>query len=118
RRPFNFGEWPLPGPAGPLPAIPVPPAPPTDPSKRDFLGSTTAGTTLPPIPSLPMAPTFTSFNPSATRPADFAVVAQDAGGGWVRVFDFAAGVERFRFEPFAGFTGGVRVATADVTGDG
>ena len=48
------------------------------------------------------------------------ITGADAGGGpHVRVFDGATGVERFGF--FAtdtAFTGGVRVAAGDVTGDG
>jgi hypothetical protein len=44
----------------------------------------------------------------------------DAGGGpHVRVFDAATGAERFSFFAYgATFTGGVRVAVGDVTGDG
>ena len=48
----------------------------------------------------PTDPNFAAFGPSANRPAVYAVTAQDAGGGWVRVFDFASGIERFRFQPF------------------
>jgi hypothetical protein len=36
----------------------------------------------------------------------------------VRVFDLTQGQERFRFRPFPGNPGGVRVTTADVSGDG
>jgi serralysin len=37
----------------------------------------------------------------------------------VRVFDYASGIERFRFFPYGpAFLGGVNVATGDVTGDG
>lgn len=47
-----------------------------------------------------------------------AVVAPDAGQpGIVRVLD-ANGGERFSFEPYPGFMGGVRVATGDVNNDG
>ncbi len=42
---------------------------------------------------------------------------QDVGGGGVRFFE-ADGDELFAVTPFAGFTGGVRVAVADVNGDG
>ena len=36
----------------------------------------------------------------------------------IRVFDSATGQERFSVQPFPGFQGDVRVATADVNGDG
>jgi len=110
RGPFNFGEIRLVNPPGPLPPIDF--FPPNDPSKRSFLASTQ------PIAdtSLPVVPNFAAFNPGV-RPAAFASVASEEGG-LVRVFDFAAGVERFRFSPFPGFTGSVRIATADVTADG
>ncbi|MFO0802292.1 MAG: SdrD B-like domain-containing protein [Gemmataceae bacterium] len=110
RGPFNFGEIQQLNPPGPLPPIDF--FPPPDPSKRSFLASTPTG-----VPTtLPVVPNFAAFNPGA-RPAAFASVASEEGG-LVRVFDFAAGVERFRFSPFPGFTGSVRIATADVTGDG
>jgi hypothetical protein len=53
-----------------------------------------------------------------SRTPQYLSVAEDLGGGLVRVFDYGAGVERFRFRPFPDFTGGVRTAVADVTGDG
>ena len=85
-----------PGPAGPLPPF-------------DF--------TVPPSnPQLPTAPDFAAFPVAADRPAVYTAVA--GFGGWVRVFDYAAGAERFRFRPFGAFAGEVRVAVADVTGDG
>lgn len=109
RGPFNFGEILLPAPPGPLPPLDF--FPPTDISKRAFLGS--SGTTA---LVLPTSPNFAAFNPGV-RPTAFAEVSQD-DGGLVRVFDFAGGNERFRFKPFGDFKGGVRVTTADVTGDG
>lgn len=88
-----------PGPAGPLPPFDFSPEP------------------VPPsAPKLPTAPDFAAFPVPADRPAVFTAVA--GFGGWVRVFDYAAGAERFRFRPFGAFAGEVRVAVADVTGDG
>ncbi len=109
-----------PDPPPPLPPMDFfPPGPPGVPdlSKRTFLSSTAplpGGT----APTGPTAPDFAAFGAPSSRPPAFAAIAEDAGGGWVRVFDFAAGVERFRFRPFPDFTGGVRVAVGDVTGDG
>ncbi len=49
----------------------------------------------------------------------FAVVAPDAGQpGIVKVLNSTTGTIRFEFEPYVGFTGGVRVATGDVNNDG
>src|SRR5262249_10246022 len=115
RGPFNFGERVLPEPPGPLPPFPPPPPPPP-PTKPDLLGSPPPP--LPPGPVLPSAPNFAAFGAPAVRAIAFAAVAEDVGGGWLRVFDFMAGKERFRFRPFGDFTGGVRVATADLTRDG
>lgn len=90
RGPLNFGEL--------VRATPVPPVPPFPP---------------PPVST----PDFAAFGAPTLRAYGFAAVAQDTGG-LVRVFDFASGNERFRFQPYADFTGGVRVAVADVTRDG
>jgi hypothetical protein len=56
----------------------------------------------------------------AIVPRGIQVVGADAGGGpHVRVFDAATGADKFSFFPYpVGFTGGVRVAAGDVTGDG
>jgi hypothetical protein len=56
----------------------------------------------------------------AVRPDGIQVTGADAGGGpHVRVFDAATGVVKFNLFPYASnFTGGVRVAAGDVTGDG
>ena len=71
------------------------------------------------VTTLPLIPNFPEFGAPALRAIGFAAVAQDVGGaGLVRVFDFMAGNERFRFQPYGGFTGGVRVAIADITRDG
>ena len=105
-------------PAGPLTPInffPATPPAPVDPTKRQFLGSTrVTGAGLPAAPALPTAPNFATRTGAVT----FVAVAEDIGGGMVRVFDYQSGVERFRFAPFPGFAGGVHAATGDVTGDG
>ncbi|MBN9521577.1 FG-GAP repeat protein [bacterium] len=103
-------------PLGPLSPIDFFPVPAPDLSKRGLLASTPPG--LPPAPALGTGPNFAAFGAPAVRAYAFAAVAQDTGGGLVRVFDFASGNERFRFAPFGDFTGGVRVATADLTRDG
>jgi len=115
RGPFNFGEVALPAAPGNLPPIDFFPPPAADVSKRQFL-TTTPEVEVPPAAGT--APNFAAFNPGA-RPAALAAVAEGPGGtGLVRVFDFAGGVERFRFRPFGDFAGGARVTTADVTADG
>jgi fimbrial isopeptide formation D2 family protein len=89
----------------------VPPAPVFEPSKQQFLSSSN------PIPAT--NPNYTplgSVDPNA--PVQFVVTGEGPNGQLVRVFDTTAGVERFRFAPFAGFAGGVRAATADVNADG
>ncbi len=113
-----FGNFPV---ASPLPVpllLPLAPttdvAPGGDASKRMFLGST-PGTT-PPGRTVPDFAALGSV--SAGRRPTFVATAEGAGGGLVRVFDLTAGRERFRFRPFPGNPGGVRVATADLTGDG
>lgn len=99
-----------------------------DNSKRNFLGSSQSGTTVPPTTSPPISvtPDDVSLNPAYsvntgkfTEPA-FVVVAASAGRSpLVRVFDYSTGVERFRFYAYeASYTGGVRVAQGDVNGDG
>lgn len=56
----------------------------------------------------------------AVRNVDIFATGTDAGGGPnVLVFDAATGKSKFNFFAYApSFTGGVRVATGDVTGDG
>ncbi|MFO0807861.1 MAG: SdrD B-like domain-containing protein [Gemmataceae bacterium] len=82
---------------------------------------TTSGSTL---GTAAQSPTFANAasrtglgNPTATR---YLVTGTDQGGApLVRVFDFTTGVEKFSFLAYdASFTGGVRVASNDVTGDG
>jgi fimbrial isopeptide formation D2 family protein/uncharacterized repeat protein (TIGR01451 family) len=103
RGPFNFGE--------------IEP----DPTKRRFLASTSAaaGNQTAPRPDVPMSPSFAVTTGTPDRPA-FVVTAAGAGyGPTVRVFDYATGGERFRFQAYEPwFTGGVRTATGDVDGDG
>lgn len=53
-----------------------------------------------------------------TGPAiNLLAVGADAGGSGVKVYN-SDGSLRFTLDPFPGFTGGIRVATGDVTGDG
>ncbi|MGL5910559.1 MAG: SdrD B-like domain-containing protein, partial [Phycicoccus sp.] len=96
----------------PVPALPVEPVTPGDPSKRNFLGSTVVENTA----SVPDFAALGSVN--ATRPVQLVATGDDVGGSRVRVFDLTNGGERFRFDPFPGFRGGVRTAVGDVTGDG
>ncbi|QGJ71482.1 Hypothetical protein PBC10988_31870 [Planctomycetales bacterium 10988] len=57
-----------------------------------------------------------TFN--ATEPTPLIVTGTDAGGpATVRVFD-SSGNELLSFMPYGAFTGGVRVATGDINGDG
>src|SRR5262249_8002540 len=57
--------------------------------------------------------------PSDVLPAYLAVGAGPGYPAVVRVFDYTSRVERFRLFPYGpSFTGGVNVATGDVTGDG
>jgi autotransporter-associated beta strand protein len=73
---------------------PVPPVPPTGPP--------TGPPTVPP-----------------TGPSNHLIAtAADAGGPGTVVVYTATGAEAFTLNPFPGFTGGIRVATADVNGDG
>lgn len=57
---------------------------------------------------------------ATTLPRNFIVTGADAGGGpHVRVLDAQTGLEWLSLLPYnSGFTGGVRVATGDVNGDG
>jgi fimbrial isopeptide formation D2 family protein/uncharacterized repeat protein (TIGR01451 family) len=123
-----------PNPLPPLPELPRPVVPPTvlppavdDPSKREFLGSTTGGTTTTVPPTTPpvtgrLTPNYAAIGSiSTTRlTPEYVATAEGSGAnnGLVRVFDMTSGNERFRFNPFPGNTGGTRVTTADVTGDG
>jgi hypothetical protein len=113
-----------------------------DPATSEFSGNiTVTGVPVPPVPPLPPLPSLPPskqfqlastpvVDPAALSPR-FAVttgkaiptyLAVGSGPGYpamVRVFDYATGVERFRFFPYGpSFTGGVNVATGDVTGDG
>jgi hypothetical protein len=53
-----------------------------------------------------------------TNPARRIVLAKDTGGGEIRIFAGETGQQVLAINPFPGFTGSVRVATGDVTGDG
>lgn len=130
----NFRLVPLP--PAPLPPAPLPPplqavpllppltpftavAPGVDVGKLMFLSST-PNTTMPAAtPTGRTVPDFAALGSvSAGRRPTFVATAEGSGGELVRVFDLTAGRERFRFRPFPGNPGGVRVATADLTGDG
>ena len=94
------------------PTLAVETVQPYETSKRLFLSSTTAQGTV-------STPNFAALNSAnATRPVQFVATGDDAGGSRVRVYDLSNGRERFRFDPFPGFTGGVRTAVGDLTGDG
>jgi len=70
-----------------------------------------------PAVTLPTSPNFAAVG-VATTP-HYLATAQADGGGLVRVFDFKTGTELFKLRPFGNsYTGGVRVATGDVNGDG
>ena len=126
---YLFGEVVIPpvDPASPVVPTPVPPLPPLPPfvsiapgaelSKRTFLASTD-GVTSARVATERTAPDFDALGSvSDTRLPQFISTAEGVGGELVRVFDLTGGQERFRFRPFPGNPGGVRVATADVTGD-
>ncbi|OWK41085.1 SdrD B-like domain-containing protein [Fimbriiglobus ruber] len=105
----------------------------TDPTKRQFLDSTnmstgtsgsaatgsSTGDTSTMRANVPLDPSFSVSTADPSTPA-FVVTAPGPGEApTVRVFDYATGGEVFRFNAFEStFTGGVRVAVADVNGDG
>lgn len=97
-----------------------------DPTKKNFLGSSGGGVTpgiQPPVSTDPgdvsSTPAFSVNTGTPNTPA-FVVTAAAAGRSpLLRVFDYSTGVERFRFFAYEeNYTGGVRVATADINGDG
>ncbi len=65
-----------------------------------------------------VARTFTVQVPPAVAPRDTFVATTGASGGQINVFDAQTGALRTTITPYAGFTGGVTVATGDVNGDG
>ncbi len=83
-------------------------------------------TTLDSGTTLPVGPP--STNPPATitvtdgfgggAPLTGQIYATGGSNGMVTVYDLASGAIKFRFQPYAGFTGQVRVAVGDVTGNG
>jgi uncharacterized repeat protein (TIGR01451 family) len=99
--------------------------PTMDVTKREFLGSTpavdpaVAGTVMAPVAAGSTSPAFTVTTGHPNTPA-FVVTAPGAGQSpLIRVFDYATGAEKFRFNAYeSSFTGGVRVAIGDVNGDG
>ena len=114
------GQRPVPAPVPPLP--PLPPitsvAPGVDITKRQFLGSTQ------PLQQTSVAtgrldPNYAALGSvGSDQDPLFLATAEGVDGELVRVFDLTGGQERFRFRPFPGNPGGVRVATGDVNGDG
>ncbi|MBX3401689.1 MAG: DUF11 domain-containing protein [Gemmataceae bacterium] len=121
---YLFGEQTLDNTPIPQPVAPLPPLPPftviapVDISKRRFLSSSASGGPVAPITGRTQ-PDFAALRSvSTTRDPVFLATAEGQGGELVRVFDLTGGQERFRFRPFPGNPGGVRVATADISGDG
>ncbi len=113
---YLFGEVVIPAvrtPVTPPPPAPGDPEPPRVPSKGEFLSSTPPVSTAIGLKTSPDYSLLGSIDP--TRPSQFFATADEQ---FVRVFDVTSGAERFRFNPFDGFTGGTRVAVGDVTGDG
>ncbi|HKB41526.1 MAG TPA: VCBS repeat-containing protein, partial [Gemmataceae bacterium] len=91
---------------------PLPPLPPLPLSKQFLLAST------PVVDPAALSPRFAVTTGKAV-PTYLAVGAGPGEPGMVRVFDYASGVERFRLFPYGpAFSGGINVATGDVTGDG
>jgi len=80
----------------------------------------TSGTPLPigpPSPSPPATITVTDgFGGGANLTGQ--IYATGGANGMVTVYDLASGATKFRFQPYAGYTGPVRVAVGDVTGNG
>src|SRR5262249_27100404 len=99
-------------PRRPPPRPRLPPVPPLPPSKRLTLSS------MPTVDPSALEPRF-GVRTGGPAPAYLAVGSGPGYPAVVRVFDYTSGVERFRFFPYGpAFTGGVNVATRDVTGDG
>src|SRR5262249_3416767 len=102
--------------AGVTPVLPPPPPlpamSPMPPSKQLLLSSTEM------VDPAALSPRF-AVRTGCSVPVYLAVAHGDGSPAMVRVFDYASGTERFRFFPYGPtFTGGVNVATGDVTGDG
>jgi fimbrial isopeptide formation D2 family protein/uncharacterized repeat protein (TIGR01451 family) len=113
RGPFNFGEI--------LPEVTVPPVTPPltadQINKSMFLGSTPGQ-----VMNMPTGPQFTNSVArlgiqSPVRSIGVAVGSGAGVGARAQLYDFRTGQLRVSFS-FPGFTGGVRAAAGDVTGDG
>lgn len=125
-------ETPTPEPPTPTAPTPVQPVPESTntPTVTGSPGATpipteiTPTTPIPPAPPLTNGPAAESPNPAAqplrAQPRPRYAVGSDAGQPTqVNYYDGPTGSLIATFQPFgAGFTGGARVATGDVTGDG
>jgi hypothetical protein len=121
RGPFNFGE---------VLSSNQPPFNGPDDSKRNFIGTPApqppdtvpepiGGGTAVPVPDVQLNQKSGILVGDPAKPT---VVAVGTGVGFaplVRVFDYSRGFESFRITAYgADFTGGVRTAVGDLTGDG
>ncbi|MGL6075694.1 MAG: SdrD B-like domain-containing protein [Fimbriiglobus sp.] len=135
RGPFNFGET-LSSSSRRPPQSPQLPGN-QSPTKRQFLASTEENGSITrrsanapllvqpavgvvaPVANVDLQPSFPNTGLSPNRPTYIATGAGEGAAPLVRVFDYASGIERFRFLAYEqGYTGGVRTATGDLNGDG
>ena len=123
-----------PAPEPPTPTAPTPVQPPPESTNTPTVTGSpgappvdtviTPTTPIPPAPPTTNGPAAESPNPAAqplrTQPRPRYAVGSDAGQPTqVNYYDGPTGSLLTTFQPFgAGFTGGARVATGDVTGDG
>jgi uncharacterized protein YkwD len=94
---------------------------------EEFGSPVAGGGNLGSVPSLPIAPptipvpsALTPIGGATIQPAQHLNVVGTKGGTVAQVvgYDAATGRQVFTVNPFGGFTGGVKVATGDVDGDG
>jgi uncharacterized protein YkwD len=106
--------------------VPLPSAPVTSPPTTTPPTTPPPTTTSPPTTTLPISPPTTPPPSTITVTDGFAGGASQAGkiyatgssDGMVTIYDMASGAIKFRFQAYAGYTGSVRVAVGDVTGNG